>query len=133
MLTDNEDKVLYNLRDCVASNHDSSNSHGAVLSASSPAEAAVNSPQDASASAPSGSDACPAAAAVVATARGNGAAAAEHTEELFDPDDAESCDDLDGFLGGHAGDAPVAARDTASWDHVSCFHAVTSGYTVCRR
>ena len=97
-----------------------------MLSSNSPAEAAVNSPRDASASAPSGSDACHAAAAVAASDRGNAAAAAEHSEELFDPDDAESCDDLDGFLGGHAGDSPVATRDTASWDHVSCLHAVNT-------
>ena len=123
MLTDYEDKVLYNLRDCVASNHESLDIHGATLSSSSP-EADANSPQDASAAAPIGSDACPAAAAVAATDRGNAAAAAELTEELFDPDDAESCDDLDDFLAGQAGDSPVAARDTTSWDHVSCFYAV---------
>ena len=39
-------------------------------------------------------------------------------DTLFDPEDADSCDDLDDFFQ-HANPHSVAARDTTSWDHVS--------------
>ena len=88
MLTDHEEKVLQNLRDCVAANCGAASG---VRTAVLPAPMA-------------------AAAAGPITA-----------EEMHDPDDADSCDELDAFF--TADIAPPAASpepiDTTSWDFVS--------------
>lgn len=136
VLTDNEDKVLFNLRDCVAINSDASSLQAAMPAPSSPTKAASLGPHNMSAPAEATSDIYAAAAAaqsgqcedrVAAVAQhaaaannGNVADADEPCESLFDPEDADSCDDLDGFFN-HANIPAVAARDTTSWDHVSLF------------
>ncbi len=136
VLTDNEDKVLFNLRDCVAINSDASSPHAAMALPSSPTRAASLGPHNMSAPAEATSDAYAAAAAAlsgqcqdrVAAVVQHGAAADDRNvadadepcESLLDPEDADSCDDLDGFFK-HADPHSVAARDTISWDHVSLF------------
>ncbi len=136
VLTDNEDKVLFNLRDCVAINSDASSQQAAMPAPSSPTRAASLGPHSMSAPAEATRDTCAAAAAAqsgqcqdsVAAVGQHGAAADdcnvadadEPCESLFDPEDADSCDDLDGFFK-HANPPAVAARDTTSWDHVSMF------------
>ncbi|KAA6419328.1 MAG: hypothetical protein FRX49_10727 [Trebouxia sp. A1-2] len=132
MLTDNEDKVLFNLRDCVAINSNTSSPHAAMELPSSPTRAASLSPHDMSAPAEATSDRHVAAAtaqsgqcqdSVPALVQHRAAAddcnvadADEPYESLLDPEDADSCDDLDGFFK-HANPHAVAARDTTSWDH----------------
>ncbi len=136
VLTDNEDKVLFNLRDCVAINSNTSSPHAARALPSSPTRAASLGPHDTSAPAEATSDTYTAAAAaqsgqcqdsVPAVVQHRAAAddcnvadADEPCESLFDPEDADSCDDLDGCFK-HANPYAVAARDTTSWDHVSLF------------
>ncbi len=136
VLTDNEDKVLYNLRDCVAINSSTSSPLAAAPLPNSPTRAASRSPHNISAPAEATSDTYAAAAAAqsgqcqdsvaavgqhrVATDDCNVADVDEPCESLVDPEDADSCDDLDGFFQ-HANPPPVAARDTTSWDHVSFF------------
>jgi len=123
VLTDNEDKVLFNLRDCVAINSNTSSPHAAMPSPSSPTRAASLDPHNMSAPAEATNDTYVAAAGAqhaAAANDGNVADADEPCESLFDPEDADSCDDLDGFFN-HANPHSVAARDTTSWDHVSMF------------
>ena len=134
VLTDNEDKVLFNLRDCVAINSSTSLPHAAMALPSSPTRAASLGPHDMSAPAEATDNTYTAAAAAqsgfcqdtVAAVGQQGAAAndcnltdaAVPCDTLFDPEDADSCDDLDDFFQ-HANPHSVAARDTTSWDHVS--------------
>jgi len=136
VLTDNEDKVLFNLRDCVAINSNASSPQADMPAPSSPTRAASLGPHNMSAPAEATSDTYAAAAAaqsgqcqdsVAAVAQhaaaannGNVSDADEPCESLFDPEDADSCDNLDGFFN-HADPCSVAARDTSSWDHVSMF------------
>ena len=89
-LTDHEDKVLQNLRDCVAANFPSSTNVD------------VN--------AGNGTAAVPADDAVAANQQTN--------DGLFDPEDADSCDDLDEFL------APPSNANTDTWDFVSALVSI---------
>ena len=136
VLTDNEDKVLFNLRDCVAVNSNTSSPQAARALPNSPTRATSLGPHSMSVPAEATNDTYAAAAAaqsgqcqdsVAAVAQhaaaandGNVADADEPCESLFDPEDADSSDDLDGFFN-HADPCSVAARDTTSWDHVSLF------------
>jgi len=122
VLTDNEDKVLFNLRDCVAINSDASSPHAAMALPSSPTRAASLGPHNMSAPAEATSDAYAAAAAALSgQCQDRVAAVVQHGAAADDRNvDADSCDDLDGFFK-HADPHSVAARDTISWDHVSLF------------
>lgn len=93
-MTDHEDKVLHNLRDCVAAN-----SHVA----------------------PGGCAAALPAASVAANTIDTAA-------EMHDPEDAETCDDLDDFFAGDPaqGSASQIPRDTSSWNIVSTPSVATS-------
>ena len=86
-LTDHEDKVLQNLRDCVAANFPlSSNSDNGTAAA--PADTAV-------------------------------AADQQSNDGLYDPEDAESCDDLEDFLAPASNNAQAASSNMNTWDFVS--------------
>ena len=98
VLSDFEEKVLLNLRDCVASN--SQASHAGPSFSRAP-KAAANSPHD---SADAAAD----------------AAASPLDHDLFDPEDADSCDDLDElFLGNPEPPKTVLGEGAVAWDHVS--------------
>ncbi|KAL0036907.1 hypothetical protein WJX77_004594 [Trebouxia sp. C0004] len=130
VLTDNEDKVLFNLRDCVAINSNTTSPHAAMALSSSPTRAASLGPYNISAAAEAISDTYAAAAQsgqcqdrVAAVVQHAGAAndcnvadADEPCDNLFDSENADSCDDLDGCCK-HATPHGVAAREATSWDH----------------
>ena len=88
MLTDHEDRVLHNLRDCVAANsHAAGGGSTAALPAASGSGTTTNT-----------------------------------AAEIHDPEDADSCDDLDDFFTADTARqaAPQMQKDTTSWDLVSC-------------
>ena len=148
VLTDHEDKVLQNLRDCVASNMQSPRVYGADTAScnrpggadhkgpaqatssstygappNSPGRAVCNSPDDAVLNSlpkvakskfhTSAGDNSQEPAAAPARAEPDLASAPEQDDRgVFDPDDADSCDDLDEIFQ----DSPTTKQTVASQD-----------------
>jgi len=120
VLSDNEDRVLLNLRDCVASNSEMPAALFAGPSTTGPPKAGA-SPHNSTASAQRllGTN-----TEAAASASDNGdklaAAGVPVEQDLFDPDDADSCDDLDNFFTGTSQAADSASgKDATPWDYVS--------------
>ena len=114
VLSDHEEKVLLNLQACVASNSQ-------PPSTSSVNANGINTQADVSHSA---NDNCQEAAAAPASTASAAAGGAE--DELFDPEDADSCDDLDdSFQDGGNASQLHCSQDSTSWEHVSDWIVVT--------